>query len=60
MSRFIELSPNRRGKPLIINGVRYIRCRVCAELKTTYEFLVYGGQGLDINLGLCRVCAYKK
>ena len=57
--RFIELEPQYRGKPLIVNGVRYVRCRACAELVATTDCLVYGGTGLEINVGLCRVCGTK-
>lgn len=57
--QFIELEPQYRGKPFVVNGIRYVRCRNCAELKTASEFVTYGGAGLNINIGLCRVCGYK-
>ena len=58
--RFIELEPEYRGKPLIVNGVRYVRCRACAGLYTVKEMLVYGGQGMNVNIGLCCVCGSTK
>ena len=57
--RFVELEPQYRGKPFVVNGVRYVRCRNCAELKTAEEFVTYGGLGLNVNLGVCRVCDLK-
>ena len=57
-TRFIELEPENLGKPLIVNGVRYARCRKCATLKPTSQMLVYGGSGTHMNIGECRSCAY--
>ena len=57
--RFIELEPQYRGKPFVINGTRYVRCRECAQLVVTKDCLVYGGLGLSVNVGLCRACGYK-
>lgn len=41
------------------NGKRWIKCRICNEIKRDYEFGDYGGEN-EVNLGKCNACYENK
>ena len=39
-------------------GIRWIRCEICGEVKEEAEFASYGGLG-HVNLGECKRCKFR-
>ena len=40
------------------DGGRWVKCRICGEVKPATEFISYGGKG-ELNLGKCKCCGVR-
>ena len=43
-----------------VDDNRYVRCEHCGLIGTTDEFISYGGEGVQVNRGVCYDCARRK